>query len=237
MIVRALLAISLGYVVVAFTVVPSQTGIAMPMQTTIEASHTTTTLFGGAQGGSTTREGKSATVDRVKSLLNTSEMIFTVPASSLTVSESQLLRRSMPENTTICVVKNTLMNRALEGTEFQGAAEFLKGANMWFFIEDDISGTIKAYKEFLKEMDMADTHTILGGVLEGTAYDPAGVEAIGKLPSKIEMYSRIARLIKAVPTRLARVIKAPSVQLAVAIKLATDEINKSNSAQETSSNA
>lgn len=182
-----------------------------------------THLNGGAKGGATTLDGKKSTVSTVQTLLADSEMIFTVPASSLTVSQMQTLRRSMPEGTTVKVVKNNLMQRAVEGGEFEAATSVLQGANMWFFIQDDISATIKAYAAFLKEAGKKDSHGILSGVLEGNLYDAAGVDQIGKLPSKQELYAKIAGSIKAVPTKVARVIKAPSNKLARAIKLAGEE--------------
>lgn len=176
--------------------------------------------MGGSSGYATSLAGKKEKVERIKELLNTSQMIFTVPASSITVAQSQNLRRSLPEGTTASVIKNTIMERALEGTEYEKAGALLQGANMWFFIEEDIGGTMKAWTAFVKESGKKDTHGYLGGVIESTLYDPAGVEAIGKLPSKDELYARIAGSIKAVPTKVARVIKAPSSKLARAIKLA-----------------
>jgi len=181
-----------------------------------------TQLFGGSSGYATTLEGKKEKVAVVKELLDSSQMIFTVPASSLTVTESQSLRRSMPEGTTISVVKNTLMSRVVEGTEFEEAtAGLLKGSNMWFFIEEDIGASIKAWNAFTKETGKKETHQILGGVVEGVEYDSKGIDAIGKLPSKKELYAKIAGSIQAVPTKVARVIKAPNSKLARAIKLAT----------------
>lgn len=177
--------------------------------------------MGGAKGHATSLDGKKATVEKLKGLLDTSQMIFTVPASSLTVTQTQNLRKAMPEGTTVSVVKNTLMERAVEGTEYAASTELLKGANMWFFIEEDIGATLKAYKAFIKEIGKKDSHPVNGGVLEGRVYDPDGVEAIGNLPSKQELYAKIAGSIKAVPTKVARVIKAPSEKMARAIKLAT----------------
>ena len=160
-------------------------------------------------------------VGNVQELLEDSEMIFTVPASSLTVSETESLRQSVPEGTTIKVVQNKLMARAVEGTDYEAATSMLSGANMWFFIKDDIGGTLKAYNSFVKDTGKKESHPLLGGVVEGTKYDAKGIEAIGKLPSKQELYARIAGSIKAVPTKVARVIKAPNSKLARAIKLAT----------------
>merc|ERR1712051_606223 len=120
----------------------------------------------------------------------------------------QTLRRSLPEGTTMSVVKNKLMKRAIDGTEYDAGETLLSGANMWFFIEEDIGGTIKAWNAFTKEANKKETHTILGGVIDGQTYDSTQCE-------------QIAGSIKAVPTKVGRVIKAPNSKLARAIKLAT----------------
>eukprot|EP00548_Thalassiothrix_antarctica_P003025 CAMPEP_0194145980 /NCGR_PEP_ID=MMETSP0152-20130528/19063_1 /TAXON_ID=1049557 /ORGANISM="Thalassiothrix antarctica, Strain L6-D1" /LENGTH=221 /DNA_ID=CAMNT_0038846369 /DNA_START=88 /DNA_END=753 /DNA_ORIENTATION=+ len=194
--------------------------------TTNSRSLEVTELYGGAQGYASTLPGKKEKVARVKELLDTSQMVFTIPASAMSVQQAQKLRESLPEGTTASVVKNKLMLRALEGTEFSEAvtsegSTMLKGANMWFFIDEDISGTIKAYNGFLKDEGLKESHQILSGVLESVLYDSEGVEAIGKLPTKKELYARLAGALKAVPTKVARVIKAPTTKLARAIKLAT----------------
>jgi large subunit ribosomal protein L10 len=177
--------------------------------------------MGGGTGYASSRTGKEEKVARVKDLLENSQMIFTVPASSITVPQQQILRRSLPNGTTVAVVKNTLMARAVEGTEYEAATSMLKGANMWFFVEEDIGGSIKAWNAFTKNVGKKDTHSVLGGIVEGTQYDGKGIDTIGELPSKDELYAKIAASIQAVPTKVARVIKAPSSKLARAIKLAT----------------
>lgn len=184
-----------------------------------------TALFGGGRGGASTLDGKKKTVAHVRELLDSSEMIITVPASGIKVKQVQDFRRTLPDGTTAKVVKNKLMNRAIEGTEYEAVGEMLKGANMWFFIEEDIGGTVKAWNAFCKTAQLQESHQILGGNIEGTNYDTSGVDAISKLPSKKELIARIAGGIKAVPTKVARVIKAPGMKVARAIKLAGDEVN------------
>mmetsp|Transcript_8982 Transcript_8982/g.12431 ORF Transcript_8982/g.12431 Transcript_8982/m.12431 type:complete len:221 (-) Transcript_8982:141-803(-) len=179
--------------------------------------------MGGAQGIATSKEGKAAKVEAVRELLDKSEMVFTVPAGSISVADTQTLRRSLPEGTTMSVVKNTLMNRAIEGTEYEAASDLLKGPNMWFFIEEDIGGTVKAFNSFAKDYGKIESHPLKGGVMDSTVYDGAGVKAISKLPSKMDLIAQIAGSIKAVPTKVARVVKAPGEKMARAIKLATEE--------------
>lgn len=178
--------------------------------------------MGGARGVATTRDGKAAKIELVQDLLEKTEMLFSVPASSLNVKQVQTLRRSLPEGTTMSVVKNKLMARAMEGKGFEGTETLLKGANMWFFIEEDIGGTVKAFSAFTKENDKKESHTILGGIIDGSPVDGKQVDAISKLPSKLELYAKIAGGIKAVPTKLARATKATPSKLARAIKLATE---------------
>ena len=180
-------------------------------------------LFGGASGFSTTLEGKQSRVGGLKERIDASQMVFTCPAGGLSVAQTQSLRRSLPEGSSVSVVKNTLMARALEGTDYDIATDLAKGPNTWFFIEDDIGGTIKAFNSFTKDFDKKETHGLIGGAMEGILYDAAGVKAIGALPSKDELIARIAGGINAVPTKLARVVKAPNSKLARAIKLATEE--------------
>lgn len=182
-----------------------------------------TELYGGSSAYATSLVGKKETVEKVKGLLEQSDLVFSVPASAITVKQAQNLRRSLPDGTTCKVIKNKLMARAIVGTDYEPIGDaLLTGANMWFFIEDDISGSIRVYNEFLKENNKRETHDIIGGCMEGTVYKTDGVQQIGKLPSKLDLYAMIARSINMVPTKLARVVKEPGNKLARAIKLATD---------------
>ena len=180
-----------------------------------------TELFGGADKYATSLKGKMERVETVKTLLDESQLIFTIPGGAISVKQAQVLRRSLPEGTIMSTIKNKLMARAVEGTDYEVATSLLKGPNNWFFIKEDIGGTIKAYNAFLKEFQKRETHPITGGVIEGQAYDGLGIEEIGKLPTKLELYAKIAGSIKQIPTKVAIVIKAPNTKLARAIKLAT----------------
>ena len=56
----------------------------------------------------------------------------------------------------------------------------------------------------MKTFQKKDTHQPKYGVLEGKAMDAAGVEIISNLPTKQELYRRIAVGINSVPTKIAR---------------------------------
>ena len=151
-------------------------------------------------------------------------MVPALPTESFTVSQSTQLRNSLPEGTTAAVIKNTLMTRAIaESDKWESASSLLKGSNMWFFIDSDIKDTLKVVEGFTKENGLDESNAVKGGVIDGSILDPAGVKKVGKLPSKLELITKIAGGINLVPTKLARVTKAPSSKLARAIKLATED--------------
>ena len=57
-------------------------------------------------------------------------------------------------------------------------------------------------------------------MIEGVLYDSKGIDAIGKLPSKKELYAKIAGGISAVPAKLAGTVKEVPQKTSRAIKLA-----------------
>lgn len=182
-----------------------------------------TALFGGAGGYASTLDGKKERVETVKELLDSSQMIFTVPAGGITVAQTQDLRRSLPEGTTMSVIKNKLMSRAIEGTKYEPVGEMLQGANMWFFIEEDMRGSVAAFNTFTKDNSLKESHGILGGNFDGENLDSKGVPETANLPTKIESITAIAGRIKGITTKVARVIKEPSSKMARAFNAVAEE--------------
>jgi large subunit ribosomal protein L10 len=178
--------------------------------------------MGGAKGVSTTREGKKVTVAALKEDLQRSQMIFAVQSSQLKCNQVTELRKKLPASTKARVVKNTLLRVAATGMpEWEVLCKDMsKGENMWFFVEEDLSESVTAVKDAMKEYQKKDTHAPKYGVLEGNALDAAGVEAIAGLPTKTELYRRIAVGINAVPTRIARGINLVPTKVARSVKLA-----------------
>jgi len=72
--------------------------------------------MGGASGKASSLEGKKASVESVKTRLESSLLIFAISGDGLTVKQMENLRNSLPEGSSAGIVKNRLMARALEGT-------------------------------------------------------------------------------------------------------------------------
>ncbi|KAJ8909169.1 hypothetical protein NDN08_005862 [Rhodosorus marinus] len=170
------------------------------------------------------RKRRVEIVDKVKEQLDKSTLAFALPLQGYTVKEVSNLRDVIPENSSALAVKNTLLKRAIADSTWEVAGDLAKGSNLWIFTDEtDMKGAVEAVKKFNKDNKKEETNGISGGVMENTLYDSAGVEALSKLPSKQDLYQKIAIAINSVPTKLGRSINSVPTKVGRAIKLATEE--------------
>eukprot|EP00302_Diacronema_sp_CCMP2436_P021744 CAMPEP_0179975604 /NCGR_PEP_ID=MMETSP0983-20121128/38803_1 /TAXON_ID=483367 /ORGANISM="non described non described, Strain CCMP 2436" /LENGTH=272 /DNA_ID=CAMNT_0021892113 /DNA_START=57 /DNA_END=875 /DNA_ORIENTATION=+ len=178
---------------------------------------------------------KQDTIDGVKARLDASSLIFTFRSDGVEVNKLRGLRDKMPPSSTIVMVKNRLMKRAIQGTKWDHLDSLLEHSNYWAFVpEDDIKPSIDAVQDFLKSIKridlkgvsskehptLGDKTGLQGGVFDGEFLDVDGIVRVSMLPSKLELISQIAYGINQVPTKLARSIKEVPSMLARGIKLA-----------------
>lgn len=178
-------------------------------------------------GRGSTKEGKAVKVAAMKEHLERSMLIFAVPSVGLSVPQMGALREKMPESTTVSVCKNTLIELATAGTEWEAVSDYTTLENMWFFVgEDGLGDTLKGYEAWLKECGKTEKDIdIKGGVFEGTTQDTAATRAILKLPSKQELMGKIAGAIQQAGAQgiAVRLKKAAGGKLAIALKMAADK--------------
>jgi len=205
----ALIALAGATVASAFTVAPS--GLA-PQSRVASASSLSSLHMGKSY------DEKEAIVDSVRERLGSATLIFSTKLEGINMPEINALRNSLPEGTNAMVIKNRLLKRAVRGSPWVEVNDAAKQSNLWVIIDSDLQGSIKAFKKWGKEAKKGEINV---GILEGTVYDAKGVEAIGELPSKDELYAKIAGGIAALPTQIARLTKeAGGQKMARAVKLA-----------------
>ena len=162
-------------------------------------------------GKANTKEGKVAILERTKKLIDSSNLILTLPFEGVTKEQVDLLRKEIPKGTTkVSVVKNALMKKSLEGTKFEALGKAIKGETMFFFIpEGESKPTFEALQRWSKEAKRTEPqHKPTAAAMENTLYGAAQVEAVVNLPTKKELITKIAQGIKAVPLKVARGVKA-----------------------------
>ncbi|WP_294440597.1 50S ribosomal protein L10 [uncultured Slackia sp.] len=147
--------------------------------------------------------------------------MWVVDYRGLTVKESEALRRSLRESDAVMgVYKNTLMRLAMENAGLPSMGDVLSGPSAFIFAEGDPVASAKAVKEFAAKNDKL---VIKGGVMEGTVYDAAQVEAIASLPSREQLYGQLAGLINGFARRIAVSINGVPAGMARALKQVAEQ--------------
>lgn len=158
---------------------------------------------------------------QIKEDLEGAGAVWVVDACGLSVKEAQALRRSVREaGATMKVYKNTVMHIALAEAELPTLDDMLHGPSAFVFAGNDVAAAAKAVKEFAKTNENLQ---IKGGLMEGAAVSAAEVEAIASLPSREELYAKIAGAISGVARGLAVALNGVPSGLAQATKAVADQ--------------
>ena len=117
------------------------------------------------------------------------------------MKEISILRSKLPAGAKAMVVKNTLLERAVgDSFDLGSHSELSAGVNLWFFVpQDDMRGVLEAYGDWAKKTipkEKRDDVVVKGGFFEGDYQDAAGVAALEKLPTKLELIQKIAVSLK-----------------------------------------
>ena len=138
-------------------------------------------------------ELKQPIVQEISETIKDAQSLVVVDYRGLTVAEDTQLRKNLREaGVTYKVYKNTLVNRAIEGTEFESLKDVLEGPNAFAVSTED--ATAPASLE------------IKAGVVEGTYYDAEGMKQIASVPSREVLLSKLLGSLQSPITNLARVL-------------------------------
>ena len=149
-------------------------------------------------------ELKQPIVDEISGVINGAQSVVVVDYRGLTVAEDTQLRKQLREaGVSYKVYKNTLVNRAVEGTEFESLRDSLEGPNAFAVSTEDATAPARVLAEFAKK---APNLEIKAGVVEGTFYDAEGMKAIASVPSREVLLSKLLGSIQSPITNLARVL-------------------------------
>lgn len=179
-------------------------------------------------GLSNTKEGKGIILERTKKLLSTSQLIIQVPFSGVTKEQTDMLRKEMGKKVKSSIVKNKLMSKAVEGTPFEILKGTLKEENMFFFIpEGEAKPAYEGFKRWQKEIKRQEPeHEPKSAVMDGVIYTGKTIEGVTKLPTKLELITKIAQGIKAVPTKVGKGVAATGNKMGRAFAAVRDQIGE-----------
>jgi large subunit ribosomal protein L10 len=167
------------------------------------------------------RPEKVAVVDEVRERLDAASASLITEYRGLTVAELAELRRALsPVGADYKIFKNTLVRRAVTGTDAQAMEELLVGPTGIAFVHGDVSAVAKALRDFSR----ANTHLVIkGGMVEGSLVGAADLAALADLPPRDVMLARLAGAIAAPLRQLGALFEALPRNLAYGLSALVDQ--------------
>jgi len=162
------------------------------------------------------RNQKEQVVENLRSQFDKSQFVAFVDYRGITVDEVDKVRRTCEaKELTYLVAKNTLIRKAVEGTEKSALieAEFLKGMTGVFFSGEDGVGAAKVLRELANEHKKSEHFTVKGGFFDGELLDGKGADQVADFMGRDELLSLMLRTIQEGPRQVMGVVQAPARDL------------------------
>ena len=149
-------------------------------------------------------ELKQPIVEAIKEHLDGAKGMVLVDYRGLTVEQDTELRRTLrKENVIYKVYKNTMIKRAVEGTEFEALVVDLEGPTAIAISKEDATAPGRTLAKLAKTMKALE---LKAGVIEGTYYDAKGMQVVATIPSREELLSKLLGSLQSPMANFARVI-------------------------------
>jgi large subunit ribosomal protein L10 len=166
------------------------------------------------------KEKKSELVDLYKGWLNENNGIILTSYSGITVKELEGLRRKIREiGGEFHVVKNNLIELALEDAGIKLPAEVLQGTTAIGFTSEDVPGLAKAISDLARESGSMD---IKGGVVDRVVYSGNQMKNLADLPPLPIIQAQLLSMIQAPASRVAMALAGSVRQLVNVTKAYAD---------------
>ena len=156
---------------------------------------------------------KQAVVAEVSAQVAQAQTIVLAEYRGITVSDITRLRANARKSGVYFhVLKNTLVRRAVQGTQFESLAEKMVGP-LVYSISADAVAAAKVVYDFAKTNDKL---VVKAGSYNGKVLDTASVNALASVPSKEVLLAQLCGLLQSPVSGLARVLSAIAEQKAPA---------------------
>ena len=133
------------------------------------------------------KKKKKVVVSEIVEKLKNAECMMVVSYSGLTVEQVTELRKQCRENDVhYCVLKNRLVNRALEELKIEGLENLLEGPNAFVFSEKDVTAGPKIISQFIEKNKLTSLE-IKGGLLGTEVMDVKTIKDLAATPSREEL--------------------------------------------------
>jgi len=161
------------------------------------------------------RADKQKDLEALKSDLAKVSTVILTTFQGITVEQDTKLRRAVEAaGGRYQVVKNTLAQRAGEGTPAEPVLKNLKGTNSIAYTSTDPVALAKVLTKVAKDVP---AFQFRAGVVEGRVVSIEEIQALAAMPSREEILSKLLFLINAPAQRLVTVLNAVGRDLTVVV--------------------
>ncbi len=151
-------------------------------------------------------EAKQAAVAAIAAKISDSVAGVIVDYSGTSVADDTVLRKELREaGIEYTVIKNTLLKRAIAGTDLEEMSNVLEGTTAIAISKDDHTAAARILGKFA---DSHDNFKIKAGYLDGKAIDVATVESLAKLPTREVLLATVLGAFQAPMASFARAVQA-----------------------------
>ena len=151
-------------------------------------------------------EQKQKQVAELKEKISAAVTGVVVDYKGISVADDTKLRKELRESgVDYFVVKNTILGRAIEGTDLEEMQSVLEGTTAIALSNEDYTAAARILCKFA---ETNESFTVKSGFLDGKVVDVATIESLAKLPTKEVLLATVCSAFQAPIAALARAVQA-----------------------------
>lgn len=149
---------------------------------------------------------KAEIVKQTTDMLNVAQSAIVVDYRGLTVAEVTDLRKQLRDaGIQMSVIKNKILDRAVEGTDYEDLRSTFVGPTAVAFSDEDPIAPAKILKKFADDHDALE---IKGGFIEKSVKTLDEINEYANMPGREELLSMLASALQDPMRKIARAVKA-----------------------------
>jgi large subunit ribosomal protein L10 len=166
-------------------------------------------------------EQKKVVVAELANVAAKAHSLVAAEYAGLTVEQlTQLRKKARESQVFVKVAKNTLVSRAVEGTDYACVKDALVGPMLYAFSQEDPGAAGRLVKEFAKANEKLVPKVVAIG---GQMYPGSHLEKLASLPTREQALAMLMGVMLAPITKLVRTLAEPAAKTARAVAAVRDK--------------
>lgn len=164
---------------------------------------------------------KKEVVAELADVAASAQSLVAAEYAGLTVAQLTDLRsKARQGGVYLRVAKNTLVSRAVQGTDYECVQDALVGPLLYAFSQEDPGAAGRLIKDFAKANDKLKSKIVSLG---GKMYPGTHVDVLASLPTRDQALSMLLGVLQAPITKFVRTLAEPAAQAARVVAAVRDQ--------------